>query len=304
MEYEEVLMVKITWYYYIEKFTQQKISDMLGISRMRVIKLLDKAQQSGIIQFKIREDNAHRIQLERKLMAHFNLNDAFIVPTHPDSKEINETIAKAAAMYINDRVLTNSFINIGYGDTLGKVLNHLATLSTCQFSCVSLTGGVNHYFQNARQSLFSVQLYLTPAPLMCSTKEMAYAMREEHAIKEISRMVKHSDFTLLSIGEVKETSTIYNLGILSKNDILYLGMNGAVGDILCHFIDVEGHLIHSPIEDRLISTPLEVLKTLPNVIGIAAGAQKVEAIRAALKGGYFNVFITDEATAKQLVPET
>ncbi|MEG0711971.1 MAG: sugar-binding domain-containing protein, partial [Niameybacter sp.] len=91
---------------------------------------------------------------------------------------------------------------------------------------------------------------------------------------------------------------------LSKNDILYLGMNGAVGDILCHFIDVEGHLIHSPIEDRLISTPLEVLKTLPNVIGIAAGAQKVEAIRAALKGGYFNVFITDEATAKQLVPET
>ena len=55
------------------------------------------------------------------------------------------------------------------------------------------------------------------------------------------------------------------------------------------------------MEERLFSTPLETLKSLNNVIGISGGPQKVEAIRAALKGGYLDVLITDEETAMQLI---
>ena len=65
MDYEEALMIKTAWYYYLENMTQQKISELLGISRIRVIKLLEKARQTGIIQFKIREDSASRMQVER-----------------------------------------------------------------------------------------------------------------------------------------------------------------------------------------------------------------------------------------------
>ena len=50
MDYEEALMIKTAWYYYLENMTQQKISELLGISRIRVIKLLEKARQTGIIQ--------------------------------------------------------------------------------------------------------------------------------------------------------------------------------------------------------------------------------------------------------------
>lgn len=301
MDYEESLMIKIAWYYYIEKFTQQKISEMLGISRMRVIKLLDKAYQSGIIQFKIREDNAQHIQVEKELINHYQLKDAFVVPTHPNPHEINETVAKAGAMYINDRLNDNAFINIGYGDTLSKVLNHLVTLTPQPLSCVSLTGGVNHYFQNARPNLFNANLYLMPAPLLASSKKMANALKEEHSIQEILHMTKLSELTIISIGELKETSTLYNLGIVSKNDLLLLTMQGAVGDILCHFIDKDGRLIDTPIEEKLMSTPLDTLKTLHNVIAVAAGANKVEAIRAALKGGYIDILITDEHTALNLI---
>ena len=55
------------------------------------------------------------------------------------------------------------------------------------------------------------------------------------------------------------------------------------------------------MEERLFSTPLETLKSLNNVIGISGGPQKVEAIRAALRGGYLDVLITDEETAMQLI---
>ena len=78
-------------------------------------------------------------------------------------------------------------------------------------------------------------------------------------------------------------------------------LSGAVGDVLCHFVDENGELIPSDIEDRLISTPLEKLRAMDNVVGLAAGAQKVEAIRAVLRGGYLDVLITDEPTAALLL---
>ena len=38
--HEETLMVKAAWYYYMENYTQQNISTLLGVSRVRVIRLL------------------------------------------------------------------------------------------------------------------------------------------------------------------------------------------------------------------------------------------------------------------------
>ena len=54
--YEEMLTVKAAWYYYMENYTQQTISDLLGISRTKVVNLLEKARQSGVVQFSIRQD--------------------------------------------------------------------------------------------------------------------------------------------------------------------------------------------------------------------------------------------------------
>ena len=126
-------------------------------------------------------------------------------------------------------------------------------------------------------------------------------MRNEPPIEEIARMVRLATMTVIGIGAMNNDATIISNGILNQNDFLYLSMQGAVGDILTHFIDKDGKPIHSDVEERLFSTPLETLKSLNNVIGISGGPQKVEAIRAALKGGYLDVLITDEETAMQLI---
>ena len=292
MNYEDSLIVKTAWYYYIENMTQQKISEKLGISRMKVIKLLDKAKQTGVIQFKISPERSQQLMIEQKLTTQWNLKDIFVVPTPPSGSNLNETIAQAAAMYIGDRLTENMFINMGYGDTPSRVLNHLATIAETPISVVSLTGGVSYYLP---------KLYLYPAPLLVSSKEMCKAMRNEPPIEEIARMVRLATMTVVGIGAMNDEATIISNGILNQNDFLYLSMQGAVGDILTHFIDKDGKPIHSDVEERLFSTPLETLKSLNNVIGISGGPQKVEAIRAALRGGYLDVLITDEETAMQLI---
>ncbi len=301
INYEDTLVVKTAWYYYIENMTQQKISEKLGISRMKVIKLLEKARQEGVIQFRIQQDNTQRMQLEGQLAKMWGLKDVFVVPTPPEEDNINETIAQATAMYLSDRISENCFINMGYGDTPSRILNHLATMSKFPVSIVSLTGGVSYYLPNTQSNIFNAKLYLLPAPLLVSSKEMVTAMMQEPSIVEIFRMVSLASITLVGIGGIGEDATILKNGILSKNDFLYLSMQGAVGDVLSHFIDKDGNLVHTNVEERLLSTPLDTLKKLDNVIGVAAGPSKVNAIRAALRGKYLDILITDEDTARQLI---
>lgn len=300
MEYEDSLVVKTAWYYYIENMTQQNISEKLGISRMRVIKLLEKARQNGIIQFQISQERSQHLQIEQELVNRWGLKDAFVVPTSPADFNLNETIAQAAAMYINNRLTDNSYINMGYGDTPSRVLNHLATTAQSPISVVSMTGGVSYYLPNNLSNVFNAKLFLYPTPLLVSSPELCEAMGKEPCVLEIARMVQLASMTIVGIGGMREDATIINNGILNKNDFLYLSMQGAVGDILTHFIDKEGNPIPSHIEDRLLSTSLDTLKELNNVIGIAAGPNKVDAIRAALLGKYLDILITDENTALSL----
>lgn len=303
MDFEELMMIKAAWYYYLEDMTQQQIAELLGVTRVRVIKMLEKARNTGIIQFKIRSDSAERMEHEKALVSKFGLNDAFVVPSNPNKAETNETIAKAGAMYLAERLQENEFINLGYGDTQSRLLNHLATITNHPINCVSLTGGVSYYLPNARSNIFNAKLYLNPSPLVASSKEMAQAMRKESSVKQISRMVKLSKYTIVGIGGLGDSATVLQSGILTKSDFVYLKMQGVQGDILCHFIDKNGTLVNTPIEDRLISTSLDTLKELDNVIAAAAGEEKIDAIRAALTGGYLNVLITDEETAAALVTE-
>jgi DNA-binding transcriptional regulator LsrR (DeoR family) len=303
MDFEEELMVKAAWLYYLEKRTQQQISGMLGISRMRVIRLLDKAKQTGIIKITMREDNIRRMKLERKIIEAYALKDSFIIPTSADMTipEINNAIADAAAMYIESRIAPDSFLNIGYGDTMGKTLNNLAKNAKNPISCISLTGGVSIYLPNTQSNIFNARLFLIPAPLVVSSKEMVGAITAEHSVEEIIRMVPLASFTVIGIGGMNDEATIIKTGALSVNDFLYLKMQGAVGDILCHFFDKQGNVLATSLEERLVTTPINALKSLANVTAVAAGKDKREAIKGALAFGYINILITDEDTAQWLI---
>jgi len=303
MDYEEILMFKIAYYYYLEEMTQQDIAEMLAISRIRVIRLLEKARQTGVIQFKLRKNADFNVHFEKQLIKKYELNDVFIVPSPASPEQVNDNVAKAASIYINDRLNENTLINMGYGDTSKRLLNNLAKMAENTISCVSLTGGVSYYLPDTRSNVFNANLHLIPAPLLASSIEMAKAIKKETSVNEIFRMAQLASLTVIGIGGLHEKSTIFSAGTVNKNDLLYLKMKGAVGDILSHFIDKDGNLVPNSLEDRLIGISLETLKTLHNVIGVAAGESKVDAIKAVLRGHYLDVLITDIATAEKLLEE-
>ena len=299
--YEDKLLTKVAWYYYIEGYTQQEIGEYLSIPRLRVNRLLDKARKAGIIQFSVREGDSKRMIVERELITQFGLKDAFVVPSPINEQDINESVAQAAAMYIHERLDKSGYINMGYGDTSSRILNHLANICEFPVNVVSLTGGVNYYLPNTRSSIFNAKLYLTPAPLLMASEDIVKAMEQEPSVKQIRHMATLAQMSIVGIGGVDSNATLLTNGTLNHSDVLLLSMQGAVGDMLCHFIDKDGNVIQSSLERKLMSTPLEQLKEMSNSIGVAGGSTKSEAILAALKGNYLDVLITDETTATNVL---
>ena len=134
-----------------------------------------------------------------------------------------------------------------------------------------------------------------------SSKELAESMMEEDSLAEITKMTELANLTLIGIGGMNTDATILKSSRLTNNDYLLLKMQGSVGDLITHFIDAQGRLVNADFDARIISTPLDKLKQLNNVIGAATGIEKLPAIAAALDGSYLDILITDDVTARQLL---
>ena len=64
-----------------------------------------------------------------------------------------------------------------------------------------------------------------------------------------------------------------------------------------------GRVITGPVSQRTLAIGLDELRELPNVVAVAAGQEKIAAIRGAITGGYVDVLVTDEPTAQGLLAE-
>ena len=295
------LATKAAWYYYMEDNTQAQIAEVMGISRAKGIRLLEEARAQGIVQFSFRKNDSQRVSAEQLLIDRFGLKDAFVVPTPLDSSAINQSIAQSAAHYVSDHLREDGYLNIGYGDTVSRMLGFLAKNREESLNVVSLTGGVSYYLPTVGTTAYSMRLFLTPSPLVVSSRQVRDALLDEKSLQDVSTMTEYADMSVVGIGAAIEGATVLRNGILNEGELTVLKMQGAVGDILNHFIDKDGNLIQTEIEDRVISTDLDKLHQLKNVVGVAGGKDKITAIKAVLNGGYLNVLITDSDTAANLL---
>jgi len=305
MSYENDLIVKIAWQYYVEGLTQNEISDNLNLSRMKVIKYLEKAKTNNVIQFKINLSAMDNIHLQNQIKEMYNLKDIHIVPA--SSHDVVNSITVAAAQYIEDRITSDTMISIGYGEAVSRTLANLQISAKYKVTFVSLSGGVKFYMPTAiapRSDYYTnpnYSHYIIPTPLLVANEELANQLKEENSVKRILEMIPYSNMTVIGIGALHDRATLIREGYMGKNDFEILKMKGAVGDLLSQFYDIDGNVLDLPFHRRQISTPIEFLKSLNNVIAVAGGLEKKEAIRGALKGGYIDVLITDEQVAKSLM---
>ncbi|WHZ58738.1 sugar-binding transcriptional regulator [Metabacillus hrfriensis] len=303
--FTENLLIKVAWYYYKENLTQNDIAEILNISRNKVVRLLDKARAEGVVQFQIKGYGSNCLSIEKEFKETFSLQNAFVIPTPIAENDLSASLAKAAAQFIQNKLEKQDLVGFGWGKAVSNTIEHLSLEPDNELSVVTLTGGVNYYFPNSNSVSGGIgkfnKIHVIPTPFMVSTEEMAAKFLNEPSVKEFLDLAKLSKYVVVGIGGIYPDATIILEEKMTINELTHIKQQNAVGDILGQFFNRNGEVLDLPHHARLIGTKLSTLKEMNNVIAVAGGDKKVEAIYGALKGKYIHTMITDESTAESLI---
>ena len=299
---EEIEQItRAAWYYYNDGLTQNEVADVLGVSRIKVSRLLEKGRQTGLIELRINAPHAGCLTLQKQLVSEFGLIDARVVPSASELPLVPR-IGRAAASFLMQKLEPNDLLAIGWGETVSTALRYAATVfPQNNVSLVSLTGGVSAYVGTT--GLYGPQsnAHLIPTPLRVSSPELAAMLRVEPYVSHVLELASTARIALVGIGLVSSAATLVRFGYCTSAEIELFARRGAVGDILGYFYDSKGEIIDLDLHRHVVAVTLEELRRIPNRAAAAAGANKVEAILGLLRGRLANILITDEATAQELL---
>lgn len=303
------LMARIAWMYYINELTQKEIGQVLGISRVKVNRLLQQARDMGIVEISVITPPGIYVELEGKLRDCFGLRDAVVVTDAEPGEALYRALAGGVANWLLARLRDGLVIAFSQGRTL----SYIPQVFTCeeQVNCtfVEAVGGIgNHSTRGKNYNIVSKmaemvggQASYVYAPTIVSSKSIRNVFLSEPSIEEALHLARQADILINSLGPVDSSCLLYIHGYLSKEGLAELLALGAVGDICGQYFDQTGAYVPHQICERVVGLTIDDLRNVPYGVVVAGGLNKVEVIRAALRGRLMNVLITDYNTASALL---
>jgi len=294
-------ITRAAWHYYNDGLTQNEVADVLGVSRIKISRLLEKGRQTGLIELRINAPHAGCLTLQKQLITAFGLVDARVVPSANDLPVVPR-IGRAAASFLMQKLEPNDLLAIGWGETVATALRYAAPVfPQNNISLVSLTGGVSAYVGTTGLHGPQSNAHLIPTPLRVSSQELAQMLRVEPYVRYVLDMAATARMALVGVGVVSNAATLVRYGYCTSTELEVFARRGAVGDILGYFYDAQGEIIDLDIHRHVVAIGVEDLRRIPNRAAAAAGLQKVDAILGLLRGRLANILITDQTTAEELL---
>jgi DNA-binding transcriptional regulator LsrR (DeoR family) len=306
MPTSEDQLVRIAWQYYIEDLTQQEIANRFHLSRPKVARILKEARDRGIVEFHINGVPIENLQSEQQLRELFDLKDAIVIPSLPHERGNRRELGKAAARYLETMFETVHTIGLGMGRTLAEIPQFVTANPKSKTTFVEIVGGVSR--TDSGLDTYNISWLLADrcggvaihvnSPVVVRNVEMRNMLLDDPQITAALDMAKNSALALVGVGTVSDDITLVRQGYFDETTVLELIENGAVGDIIGHYLDLHGRPVDSCIEDRLVGLSLDQIAEIPMVIGVAGWIEKAKAILSALRSGCIDVLITDYQTAQ------
>ena len=300
--------VRAAWLYHVNGMTQSEVADRLGVNRIMITRLLAEARRRGEVVIRIRSGLAQLVEIQSTLEDRFGLSRAIVAPNSDPNGDPTRTIAAAAGAYVSEFMASGMTVGVGWGRTLHTMLQFTEGRTLKGVRVVSLLGGISQArrFNPAEfawrfAELFDAEGFLIPAPSLVDSARTKRALLERCGLEQTIAMAESCDAALLSCGGITPLCTSYSVGRVSEDDRRSLVESGAVGDILCNFLDRDGRLVDHPVNERSVSVSVESLARMANKVLISGGAEKTEILKATLRSLRPCVLVTDEFTATRLL---
>ena len=301
------IRARVAWLYFIGGLTQQDIADQLGLTRLRINKILGQVRSDGSVFIDIRLPMADCVEAEQKLKERYGLEDATVVPSLPDEAEQQRVIGEAAGAALDGLLRDGMGLGVGWGKTLAAGLKRVTARPLPQSWVTSVMGGLT---RGSGSSTFEVatgyaraisaECYYLAAPLYFPTPESRTVLLSHHGIREAMHRARTVDVALLSCGDMTTRSLLVQTQTVAEN-LDGLRAAGAVGDLLGMFLDAEGRPVDHPLNERVLSLSPGELSPVRHSILASGGLYKVPIVRAILRAGYVKRLVTDERCASALM---
>lgn len=305
----EDIMVMAAWLYYAEGLTQVEVAERLNLTRVTVTRLLQAAREKGIVRFTITKPmpSSYRMALELEKKA--GLEKAIVVKGIEKASGVSDPLGQAGAEYLTQLIFKECRLGIGWSTTVSRIAPYLVK-SDQKARCIinelagSMLGVENPYSISARVAdIFDVPIETLPVPALVHSKNARDAILEEPSIQMAMENAAKCDFAFVGLGEVGVNNTMVRTGYLTESMMHALEHQGAVGEILMRYFNINGEQIMTPLDDRIISLSWEALSKIPHIVVMAAGKKKVDALIGVLRGRLLHCLITDEETAQLLLQD-
>ena len=297
------------WLSYVGGLTQDQIAAELGISRQRAQRLVSRAREEGLIHVRLHHRIGACLDLETALKDRFGLQRARVMPSLGQGADPVRAIAPAAAAEL-ERFLnmeTPLTIALGTGRALRGMVDAMEAMDAPRHRLVSLIGniapdGSASFFDVVMRLADKVQAphYPMPVPVISPTPEENAAFHALGPIRKVVELAQTADVVFVGVGQMSDDAPLLKDGFVTRSELDEMQAAGATGEVAGWVFDSEGEYLDVGTNRRTGGVRVAPGLDRPSV-GIAAGASKIPAIRAALKSRIINGLVTDEPTAAALL---
>jgi lsr operon transcriptional repressor len=301
------MLSRVARLYYEHDLTHAEIAEILGVSRVKVTRMLAEARRRGIVEIRIKGDTHAFAELESRLATKLGLQDAWVVPSSPDPARLQRSLGAGGAHCLEAMVTPRMIVGINQSRTVAAVVPALGGEKPVDAQFVPVSGSRGgpdgakaHETSEALARAFGGRAHHVPAPVLASTAEAAAVLWAESEIAETLALAAKADLLVIGIGTL-EDNHLTRTGAITHEELGPLRSQGIVGDVSSRFFDAQGRPVPLAIDQRVIALTLEQHLAIPVRIAIAGGATKREALKAAGAGKLFNILVTDVETADWLV---
>lgn len=300
---------RAAWLYYVGGKTQDQIARELGISRQRAQRLVSKAVAEGLIHVRLEHGIARCLDLEARLLERFDLRLGRVAPSLGAGTDPVLGIATVAAAEI-ERMMSSVapiVMALGTGRTLRAAAEELRGMDCEHHRIVSLNGNIA---PDGSASFYDVLMRVAdrvhaphfpmPLPVIASSAEERALFHSLAPVQRTIQLASRATVTFVGLGQIDESAPLHKDGFITDAELAELQSAGAAGEIVGWVYDASGRYLEGGTNLRVagvrVDPPVDNL-----VIAVAAGADKLTSITAALSGKLINGLITDESTALALL---
>ena len=304
------LLADISNQYYNLGKTQSEIAAYYNTNRFKIANLLQIARNEHIVEININYSNETAPAIEKELMNSFPLKRAIVVDTQfsPYIDSIRQ-IGKVGADYINRLIQPASIMGITWGKTIYSVFSQLQSINHLPVSIVQLTGSFNCSSPIAESrslvqliaSAYNGSYYYLDAPLYIKNQKLRDLFLMEPALQNTITLSNNMDIVVTGIGG-KSSLPITNprfAPYITKEELEQ--EKNFPGSIYGYVLDSNGSIADIPLNQKLITVPLENIQKTPHRLAVVYGRHKAEITAKAIQNNLINELLTDTDTARNLL---